>query len=163
MSTPPDTVASEDRPGRRALRILARREVSAARLAEALATQGLGPERVAEELEVVRRLGALDDVRSAGARALALVEKGTHGRRGMHARLVAAGYPAPLVEEVLLSAIEASGWEERTAACTLLSGRPLPDGPRALARLGRLLLARGFDPDIVHGVLPGLEGMEGPG
>lgn len=153
----------EQTPGRRALAILARREVSRARLVQDLARQGLDPERIAAELEAVQRLGALDDVRSAGARALALVEKGTHGRRGMQSRLVAAGYPADLVAQVLTRAIDSTGWEELTAARGLLARRPAPDGPRARARLGRFLLARGFDPDVVQGVLPGLEGMEGPG
>jgi len=43
-------------PGQRALRILARREVSAARLALDLAAQGLDPKQVAAELEVVQLL-----------------------------------------------------------------------------------------------------------
>lgn len=137
--------------------------MSAARLALDLAAQGLDPEQVAAELEVVQRLGALDDLRSAGARARALVEQGTHGRQGMQARLVGAGYSAELVEQVLGAAIDSAGWDEPTAARTLLAHRPAPDGPRALARLGRFLLARGFHPDTVRRVLPGLEGMEGPG
>ena len=112
---------------------------------------------------MVQRLGALDDVRSAGIRALMLVEKGTHGRQGMQARLLAAGYPAPLVDAALDAAIEATGWDERTAAHALLAHRPAPHGPKAVARLGRFLLARGFAPDTVQAALPGLEGMEGPG
>ena len=163
MGTRRDRVAAEQEPGRRALSILARHEVSAARLGELLARQGLGPERIAAELEVVERLGALDDVRSAGARARALVEKGAHGRRGMELRLAAAGYPAALVERALGVAIEEAGWSERRAAAALLAARPPPDGPRAMARLGRFLLARGFAADTLRALLSGLEGMEGSG
>jgi len=163
MAKRPDSSAAQPPPGQHALRILARREVSEARLAWDLAAQGLDPERVQAELEAARRLGALDDIRSAGVRALTLVEKGTHGRQGMQARLVAAGYPAELVQKVLRTAIAAAAWDEPTAARRLLSHRPAPTGPRGLARLGRFLLARGFDPETVRRVLPGLEGMEGPG
>jgi regulatory protein len=163
MAKRPHSSATEPAPGQRALRILARREVSEARLAWDLAAQGLDPERVHAELEVARGLGALDDVRSASVRALALVEKGAHGRQGMQARLVAAGYPAELVQEVVRTAIETAGWDEPTAARRLLSRYAAPTGPRGLARLGRFLLARGFDPETVRRVLPGLEGMGGPG
>ena len=150
-------------PGQRALRILARREVSEARLARDLAAQGLDGEQIEAELAAVRKLGALDDVRSAGARAQVLVEQGTHGVAGMRARLVAAGYGPQLVDGTLRAAIEATGWEEATAARALLATRPAPDGARGLARLARFLLSRGFDPETVRRVLPGLEGMEGPG
>jgi len=67
------------------------------------------------------------------------------------------------VQQVLRTALEATGWDEPTAARRLLSHQPAPTGPRDLARLGRFLVARGFDPETVRRVLPGLEGMEGPG
>ncbi len=106
------------------------------------------------ELEAAIHLGALDDRRSARARARALVLRGGWGREAMHARLVQQGYPPALAEDALAEAIRDEGWTARAAAAKLLT-------PRAPARRSaRRLLARGFGLALVQELLPGVEGMD---
>jgi len=105
-------------------------------------------------MEAARRLGALDDRRSAAARARTLVLRGGWSREAMHSRLVQEGYGPALAEEALAEAIRAEGWDARTVAARLiLRGEP----PH---RSARRLLARGFEASLVRKLLPGVEGME---
>jgi SOS response regulatory protein OraA/RecX len=149
-----NTAGGAGETGLRALRTLARRELSTAALREALRRAGLTEQEVDSELEAVIRLGALDDRRSARARARALVLRGGWGREAMHARLVQQGYPPALAEDALVEAIRDEGWTARAAAARLLT----PGAPAR--RSARRLLARGFDPALVRELLPGVEGMD---
>ena len=152
-----NTAGGAGETGLRALRTLARREVSTAALREALRRAGLSEQEVESELQAAVRLGALDDRRSARARARALVLRGGWSREAMHGRLVQQGYPPALAEDALAEALRDEGWTARTAAVRLLTpGAP----PR---RSARRLLARGFDPALVRELLPGVEGMEQEG
>ena len=105
-------------------------------------------------MEAAVRLGALDERRSASARARALVLRGGWPRQAMHARLVQQGYPPALAEEVLSDAIRDGGWEPRAAA----RGALHPGEPPV--RSARRLLSRGFDPVLVRELIPGVEGMD---
>ncbi len=126
-------------------------------LREALRREGLGDEEVEAELQAAARLGALDDRRSARARARTLVLRGGWPREAMHARLIQQGYAAGLAQEALDEAIREEGWDARAAARrALVPGEP----PR---RSARRLLSRGFSPSLVRELLPGVEGMEEPG
>ncbi len=128
--------------------------MSEAALREALRRSGLGDDEVEAELQAAIRLGALDDRRSARARARALVLRGGWARGAMLARLIQQGYAGPLAEEALTEVLRDEGWDARTAAARLiLRGEP----PR---RSARRLLARGFDAALVRELLPGVEGME---
>lgn len=140
--------------GLRALRTLARRDLSAAALREALRRAGLDEEEVEAEVEAAVRLGALDERRSAGSRARALVLAGGWPRAAMHARLVGHGYPPTLAEEALAEAIRDEGWDARAAARRALRPGEPP------VRSARRLLSRGFDPVLVRELIPGVEGME---
>ncbi|HEY1416457.1 MAG TPA: RecX family transcriptional regulator [Myxococcaceae bacterium] len=134
--------------------MLARREVSTVALREALRRVGLSEQEIEAEVQVAIRLGALDDRRSAGVRARALVLRGGWAREAMHQRLVHQGYQPALAEEALAEAIRDEGWTARAAAARLVHpGEP----PR---RSARRLLARGFEPALVRELLPGVEGME---
>ena len=149
-----NTAGAAGESGLRALRTLARREVSTAVLREALRRAGLPEEEIEAELRAAIELGALDDRRSARARARALVLRGGRARDAMLTRLVQQGYPPALAEEALAEAIREEGWTARAAASQLVvAGVP----PR---RLARRLLARGFDLALVRELLPGVEGME---
>ena len=134
--------------------MLARREVSTVALREALRRAGLPEQEVEAELQAALRLGALDDRRSARARARALVLKGGWAADAMHTRLVQQGYAPALAEEALAEAIRDEGWTARAAAGRLL----VPGAPPR--RSARLLLSHGFDPALVRELLPGVEGME---
>ena len=125
-----------------------------AALEEALRRAGLSDEEIRRELEAAVRLGAVDDRRSARARARTLVLRGGWPREAMLARLVQHGYPAALAEDALSEAVQDARWDERAAAQrAILRGEP----PR---RSARRLLARGFSPSLVRELLPGVEGME---
>jgi SOS response regulatory protein OraA/RecX len=128
--------------------------VSTAALREALRRAGLPEQEVEQEIQAALRLGALDDRRSARARARALVVQGGWGREAMHSRLVHQGYAPALAEEALAEAIRDGGWTARAAAARLL----VPGAPPR--RSARRLLARGFDLALVRELLPGVEGME---
>jgi SOS response regulatory protein OraA/RecX len=134
--------------------MLARREVSTVALREALRRAGLPEQEVEAEIQAALRLGALDDRRSARARARVLVRRGGWAAEAMHARLVQQGYPPALAHEALAEAIHDEGWTARAAAARLL----LPGAPAR--RSARLLLSHGFDPALVRELLPGVEGME---
>jgi SOS response regulatory protein OraA/RecX len=134
--------------------MLARRDLSVAALREALRRTGLAEDEVEAELEAAVRLGALDERRSARARARALVLRGGWAREAMQARLVQQGYPSGLAEEALAEAIQEEGWDPRIAAArAIVRGEPR-------SRSTRRLLARGFAPGLVKELLPGVEGMD---
>jgi SOS response regulatory protein OraA/RecX len=128
--------------------------VSTAALREALRRSGLADDEVEAELQAAIRLGALDDRRSARARARALVLRGGWGREGMRARLIQQGYTAIIAEEALSEAIRDESWDARAAAVRLIVAGETP------RRSARRLLAHGFDPALVRELLPGVEGME---
>lgn len=128
-----------------------------AALREALRRAGLSEEEVEAELQAAARLGALDDRRSARARARALVLRGGWARESMHARLVQQGYTPEVAREALDEVIREEGWDARAAAArVVIRGEP----PR---RSVRRLLARGFAPALVRELFPGVEGMEEEG
>lgn len=149
-----NTAGAAGETGLRALRTLARREVSTVALREALRRAGLSEHEIEAELQAAIRLGALDDRRSARVRARALVLRGGWAREAMHQRLVQQGYQPALAEEALAEAIREEGWTARAAAERLV----VPGEPTA--RSARRLLARGFEPALVREVLPGVEGMD---
>ncbi len=149
-----NTAGATGETGLLALRTLARREVSTAALREALRRRGLPAEAIEAELEAAVRLGALDDHRSAHARARTLVIRGGWSHEAMHARLVQEGYAPELAGEALAGAIRDEGWDARAAAARLIvRGEPV-------RRSARRLLARGFPSSLVRELLPGVEGME---
>jgi SOS response regulatory protein OraA/RecX len=131
--------------------------VSTEALRESLHRAGLTPEQAEAELEAARQLGALDDRRSARARARALVLRGGWGRTALLDRLIGLGYPPALAAESLAEAIREEGWDERAAAARLVRSS---DSPR---RAARRLLARGFAASLVEELLPGVAGMDEPG
>jgi SOS response regulatory protein OraA/RecX len=149
-----NTAGRAGEPGLRALQTLARRGLSAAGLREALRRAGLSPESIEAELEAAIRLGALDERRSAEARARALLLRGGWPREALGERLVREGYPAALAHDALDRAIAETGWEAATAA-----RRALVPGEPAV-RSARRLLARGFPPELVRTLVPGVEGMD---
>ena len=128
--------------------------MSTAALREALRRRGLPDEAIEAELQAAVRLGALDDRRSAHARARTLVIRGGWSREAMQARLVQEGYAPELAAGALAGAIRDEGWDARAAAARLIArGEPV-------RRSARRLLARGFPSSLVRELLPGVEGME---
>ena len=147
------TGASVAGTGTRALRVLARREVSEAGLRAALGRAGLDQATVEAEVEAARALGVLDDARSVEVRARRLVEGRALGQAGMRRRLLESGYPPALVERALRDVIAEAQWDERSVAEELVRARAVPPDARGRARLARLLLSRGFQSELVEDLL----------
>lgn len=144
-----------------ALRQLAARARTEAQLRARLARDGLDAEADAT-LEWLRGLGYLDDAAYARARARALVAPGRLGPRLAERRLQGEGIPAAEARAAVAAALAHEGGDARTAEldrCRDLALRrsrgaaPAALDDRALARLSRFLLGRGFSPAVVARVL----------
>jgi regulatory protein len=138
--------------------------------------------RTRRELELrLRRAGATDDVVGATLErleALGLVDDvaftrwwaeqrdrhAPRGRRMVEAELRQRGVPREVMEalraeelaEPALDADALPGSESERAAVALarhLKGRPMPQEPRAVQRLGAFLMRRGFDPETARATL----------
>lgn len=96
--------------------------------------------------------GYLDDAKFARDRAMALLGKGKLGPRAVLQRLQAHGLEGTQARRALAEAKDAVGFDALDAARQVLERRRLAGRPldaKEQARAGRLLLSRGFAPDIV--------------
>ncbi|MCS6926410.1 MAG: recombination regulator RecX [Candidatus Binatia bacterium] len=135
-----------------AYRLLARRAYSEAELRQALLRNGFSATTVASALTRLKDQGYLDDTSLAHEHAERLRERG-FGRSGIQARLAQKGFSPDVVEQV--SGIGGQAEEER-AARHLLARRFSADAlqtPRLRARAFRLLLRRGFSPEVAESLL----------
>jgi len=109
-------------------------------------------------------LGLVDDVAFARWWAEQRDRHAPRGRRLVEAELRQRGVPREVMEslrgeEVVEPALDADalpGSESERAAMALgrhLRGRPIPDDPKAVQRLGAFLMRRGFDPETVRATL----------
>ncbi|MFB1483050.1 regulatory protein RecX [Corallococcus sp. RDP092CA] len=134
------------------LRLLKARGRSRHELNVALERKGY-PESVrAAVLARLSEWGYLDDAKFARERAAALLGKGKLGPRAVLQRLQAHGLEGAAARRALSEAKEAVGFDALGAARQVLERRGLAGRPldaKAQARAGRLLLSRGFAPDIV--------------
>jgi regulatory protein len=78
------------------------------------------------------------------------------GRMALETELRAKRVPAAVIEALRVGDLAGSPSESERARVALerhLRGRPLPDDPRALHRLGMFLVRRGFDPATARAAL----------
>lgn len=153
-----------------ALRQLAARARTEAQLRARLARDGLDAEADAT-VDWLRRLGYLDDLAYARARARALVASGRAGPRLAVRRLEGEGISAADARAAVAAALSGEeGSDPRAAELALCRNlaerraRPVALSAldaRARARLGRFLLGRGFTPEVVARVLGGRGDGEG--
>lgn len=87
-------------------------------------------------------------------------QRDTHaprGRMALEAELRAKRVPQAVIEGMRVEHREDGGLSEGDRAEAALDrhlhGRPLPDDPKALQRLGMYLVRRGFDPATARAVL----------
>lgn len=109
---------------------------------------------MAHALDRVAALGYLDDGRVAAAKAEAWLSQGW-GPAAVLAKLEAVGVVGAAASGAVAQARELLGYDEATAAATLLGKRRL-QGVKA----ARLLGARGFD-EALAARLSGVDGGEG--
>jgi regulatory protein len=126
-----------------AKRALARRDHSERGLRERLARGGIELDDAETAVRTLRDAGLLDDARFAAQRARALAERG-RSDRAIRFDLESQGVDRDLVAEAL-AALE----PERERAARVVSRRG--SGPKT----ARLLVQRGFDPDVVEQALGG--------
>jgi regulatory protein len=134
------------------LRLLRARGRSRHELALALERKGY-PEGVRDA--VLARLagwGYLDDAKFARDRAASLLGKGKLGPRAVLQRLQAHGLEGSEARRALAEAKDAVGFDALETARQVLERRGLAGrtlDAKEQARAGRLLLSRGFAPDVV--------------
>ncbi|NWF99811.1 MAG: RecX family transcriptional regulator [Thermoanaerobaculaceae bacterium] len=134
-----------------ALRMVARRSLSAREVKERLAKRGFSAPAVAAEVRRLERAGLLDDAALAAALVATEVRRG-RGRRGVAATLRRRRLGPQAVEEALATVSEE---EERTALAVAVAAATrrspgwwrLPEGRRKVVRY---LLARGFGARLVR-------------
>lgn len=124
-----------------ALRLLRRRDYAAFDLARRLAERDLGEDRIASALERLSASGLVDDARYACERARSLAERGA-GDAAIRHDLTRAGVAVEHVAEALASIAP-----ERERAAAIVGRRGVG------ARTARYLCAKGFDAELVAGLV----------
>jgi regulatory protein len=127
-----------------AVRAVARRDQSSAKLRRRLERRGVARDDREEAVKALERVGLVDDRRYAARRAESLAERG-HGNAAIRLRLEREGVP-PAEAEAALGGLE----PERERARRTVAARGA--GPRAARELAR----RGFGEDAIEDALGGL-------
>ncbi len=137
------------------LKMLARRELSAAQVRQRLARKGHDAEAVEAALDRLRSERALDDVRVALAIARTETLLKRRGRLRVRRQVEAAGIAADIAERAVAEVFGDLDPEALLAQALdrRLKGRPLGPDPRDYARLFRYLLTQGFEGDRVSAAL----------
>ena len=128
-----------------AARALSRRDLSREELRARLEHARVAPTAAADTLEALGRVGLVDDARVAVTRGRALAERG-YGNAAIEARLEAAG----VAEDAVREAVAALEPEDERA-------RELLRQERDALRGARLLVRRGFDPELVGELVSALD------
>ena len=125
---------------------------------------GASAEVIGTTLERLTALGLVDDVAFARWWAEQRDRHAPRGRRMVEAELRQHGVQPDVLEalrdgELAEPALDPEGMpgsEAERASVALarhLRGRPMPDDPKAVQRLGSFLVRRGFDPETVRTTL----------
>lgn len=133
-----------------AVRALSRRDRSETDVRRILERKGVSAAEAAAAVDVLRRLGALDDARFAARSAESLAERG-YGDAAIAARLEQEGVKRELAAEAI-AALEPE--HERAAALAERRNRGL--------RTARWLSGRGFAPDAVEVAIRRIAGTDIP-
>jgi regulatory protein len=134
----------------RAVKLLAGRPKSRARLEQSLLAKGHEPDEVREALERVTQLGYLDDRRYADSKARSALAEGKAPQAAVR-KLESEGVPSALAEAAVAAAAEEAAYDALSAAKALVRKRRLTG-----AKAARFLASRGFPEDVVRAAVPGL-------
>ncbi len=132
----------------RAVKMLAGRSKSRARLEQGLLAKGHTAEEVEDALRRAAELGYIDDARHAAVKARAALAEG-HSLASTLQRLEAEGIEAATARAALDAAVLETRYDELAAAKAIIKRRRLT-GPQAL----RFLLGRGYPEDVARTVVP---------
>ncbi len=153
---PPDLAATLEI----ALRFLGARPRTRWELARRLKRSGAEADVVEATLARLAELGYVDDEAFAQWWSEQRDRHAPRGRRLIDAELRQKGVPREVLEQLRDVPLERSpedralpATDEQRAVIALdrhLHGRPIPDDPKAVQRLGTFLMRRGFDPETVR-------------
>ena len=138
-----------------ALRLVAGREMSTARLRDRLQSRGFPDEAVESAVERLTKAGILDDRRAAQASARTLVAVRQRGRHRVGRELERLGFSKETASDATQSAladVDERAVLDSVVASKLRSRRSIPD-PAAYRRLFAALLRRGFPADMIRAAL----------
>jgi regulatory protein len=160
MPRPPAPVPADPDEARKAaqaaaLRLLAGREMSTARLRDRLSSRGFQDALIDGVVERLTGAGIVDDRRAAGAAARTLVLVRHRGRHRVGRELERMGFSKELAQEAaqaVLADADESAVLDKVVASKLRGRRTIPD-PAAYRRLFSALLRRGFPGDLVRAAL----------
>lgn len=138
-----------------ALRMLGRRELSAAQVRQRLARKGFEAEPIEDAIRRLRDGGALDDRRVAEAMARTDATIRRRGRLRVARAIQAAGIDRSTAERALDEVYSAVNEGELLAQALekRLRGRPGIADAREFARLYRFLSGQGFESDAIRRAL----------
>jgi regulatory protein len=138
-----------------ALRLVAGREMSTARLRDRLLSRGFADEAVEGAVERLTKAGILDDRRAAQASARTLVLVRQRGRHRVGRELERLGFSKEIAGDATQAALADADERavlDKVVASKLRGRRTLPD-PAAYRRLFAALLRRGFPADLIRAAL----------
>jgi regulatory protein len=138
-----------------ALRLLAGREMSSARVRERLRARGFSDEAIDGTVERLTRAGILDDRRAAQAAARTLVSIRHRGRHRVGRELERLGFTKEMAQDVteaVLADADERAVLDKVVASKLRGRRSIPDAA-AYRRLSAALLRRGFPGDLIRSAL----------
>lgn len=148
----------------KAVDLLARKQHTAAGLRRKLRQRGYERGEVDKALARLNELGYLNDEMTASIWAEQLSRQVNIGRRRAVEKLIVHGVPVELakreVENIWDDELEREH-ASRTLEKLLQSSSTPSQGPQRNAKLYRSLVSRGFDPDVVRGLLEALRSNEG--
>jgi len=138
-----------------ALRLLAGREMSSARLRERLGERGYPEDVIQGIVERLTRVGILDDRRASLAAARTLVDVRLRGRHRVARELERLGFSKEQAQDAIESVLAETDEGEvvaKVVASKLRGRRSIPD-PAFYRRLYAALLRRGFPSDLIRTAL----------
>ncbi len=153
----PDAGGSPGEAVSAALRMLARRSLSAGEIGSRLAAKGFGEEQAAAAVLRLAELGLVDDRALCFQLARAYRDVRRYGPRKIAGALRLRRFPDAMVEEALREV--SSPGEDLAAASAALRKRfraGLPPGREGAGKAYRFLSGRGFDPDTCRRAIGGL-------
>jgi len=138
-----------------ALRLLAGREMSTARVRDRLHTRGFPDEAVESAVTRLTRAGVLDDRRAVQAAARTLVSVRMRGRYRVDRELERLGFDRALIDQAVrdvLEAVDESVLVARVVESKMRGGKTLSD-VAAYRRLFAALLRKGFPGSLIRDAL----------
>lgn len=143
-----------------AVKLLERKALLVNELESRLSAQGFPQDEIKRVVQYLRERHVLDDQKAIQTVVDAASGSRAAGKNKLRATLTARGLPEELVEESLAARSDEQEREAARCAARKKLGTSASDPHKDRARLGRFLVARGFDEETVEATLAELFGDE---